>query len=107
MLRLDGKVLIEIANNIIKEIKNSSKYKEDVISIGEVMNNHPIFNKLLELNELVWWEVYDYISYKIGYQEEKKYPLDFSKFASEEKIKEFDNDYFYYCNQTGIEFDRY
>ena len=67
MLILDGKVLLEVANIVIKEIENSLKYKEDIISIGEVMNNHPIFDKLLELNELIWWEIYDYISYKIGY----------------------------------------
>ena len=107
MLKLDGKILIEIANIIIKEIKNSSKYKEDVISVAEIMNNHSIMNKLLELNELVWWEVYDYISCKIGYQVEKKHQLDFSRFTSEKKIEEFDNDYFYYCNKTGVKFDRY
>lgn len=107
MLKLDGKVLIEVANIVIKEIKNSSQYKEDIISVGEIMNNHPVMDKLLELNELVWWEIYDYISCKIGYQEEKKHPLDFSKFASEEKIKDFDGDYFYYCNKTGVKFDRY
>ena len=107
MLKLDGKILIEIANIIIKEIENSLEYKENIISVAEIMNTHPIFDKLLELNELVWWEVYDYISYKIGYQEEKKYPLDFSKFTSEKKIEDFDSDYFYYCNKTEIEFDRY
>lgn len=107
MLKLDGKILIEIANIIIKEIENSLEYKEDVISVAEIMNNHPIFDKLLELNELVWWEIYDYISCKIGYQEERKHQLDFSKFTSEKKIKDFDNDYFYYCNKIGIEFDRY
>ena len=107
MLRLDGKLLLEVANIIIKEIENSLEYKEDVISVAEAMNNHPIFDKLLQLNELVWWEVYDYISYKIGYQEEKKHQLDFSKFTSEKKIEDFDSDYFYYCNKTGIEFDRY
>lgn len=74
---LNGKVLIEIANIVIKEIENSLKYKEDIISIGEVMNNHPIFDKLLELNELIWWEIYDYISYKISYQEEKKTSIGF------------------------------
>ena len=104
---LNGKILIEIANNIIEKIKNSSEYKEDIIMVEEVMNNNSTLDKILELNESVWWEIYDYISYKIGYQEEKKYPLNFSKFTSEEKIKEFDNDYFYYCNQIGIEFDRY
>ena len=107
MLKLNGEVLLEVANIVIKEIENSLKYKEDIILVEEVMNNHPIFDKLLGLNELVWWEIYDYISYKIGYQEEKKHPLDFSKFTTEEKIKEFDNDYFYYCNKIGIEFDRY
>lgn len=107
MLKLDGRVLIEVANIIIKEIENSSQYKNDVVMVEEVMNNHPIFDKLLGLNELVWWEIYDYISCKIGYQEEKKHPLDFSKFTSEEKIKNFDNDYFYYCNKVGIKFDRY
>ena len=104
---LNGKILIEVANNIIEKIKNSSEYKEDIIMVEEVMNNNSTLDKILELNESVWWEIYDYISYKIGYQEEKKYPLNFSKFTSEEKIKEFDNDYFYYCNQIGIEFDRY
>ena len=104
---LNGKILIEIANNIIEKIKNSSEYKEDIIIVEEAMNNNSTLDKILELNESVWWEIYDYISYKIGYQEEKKYPLNFSKFTSEEKIKEFDNDYFYYCNQIGIEFDRY
>ena len=73
---LNGKVLIEVANNIIKEIKNSSEYKENIISVAEAMNIHPIMNKVLELNELVWWEIYDYISYKIGYQDEKKHQLD-------------------------------
>ena len=107
MLKLDGRVLIEVANIIIKEIKNSSEYKKDVISVAEIMNNHPVMDKLLQLNELVWWEVYDYISYKIEYQEEKKHQLDFSRFTTEKKIEDFDNDYFYYCNQTGIEFDRY
>ena len=104
---LNGKILIEVANNIIEKIKNSSEYKEDIIMVEEVMNNNSTLDEILELNESVWWEIYDYISYKIGYQEEKKYPLNFSKFTSEEKIKEFDNDYFYYCNQIGIEFDRY
>ncbi len=77
MLKLDGKLLMEVANIVIKEIENSSKYKEDIVIVEEVMNSHPIFDKLLGLNELVWWEIYDYISCKIGYQEEKKISIRF------------------------------
>ena len=103
---LNGKVLIEVANNIIKEIKDSSGYKETVIDVLDYMNNDTL-NDLLKLNEYVYYAVYDYISYKIGYMDNYN-NIDFSKFTSEKKIEEFDQDYYHYCKcYAKKDYDRF
>lgn len=103
---LNGKVLIEIANNIIEEIKNSSEYKETVIDVLDYMNNDTL-NDLLKLNEYVYYAVYDYISYKIGYMSNYN-NVDFSKFTSIDTIKEFDQDYYHYCKcYAKKDYDRF
>lgn len=103
---LNGKVLIEVANIVIKEIKDSSGYKETVIDILDYMNNDTL-NDLLKLNEYVYYAVYDYISYKIGYMSNYN-NIDFSKFTSEKKIEEFDQDYYHYCKcYAKKDYDRF
>ena len=103
---INGELLLKMSDSIIKSIKSSKEYRETVINVLDYMNND-VLNDLLELNEYVYYAVYDYISYKIGYMSNYN-NIDFSKFTSEKKIEEFDQDYYHYCKcYAKKDYDRF
>ena len=103
---INGKLLLNVSDSIVESIKSSDKYKKSTINVLDYMNND-ILNNLLALNEYVYYAVYDYISYKIGYMSNYN-NIDFSKFTSSKAIEEFDNDYYHYCKcYAKKEYDRF
>ena len=103
---INGGLLLKMSDSIVKSIKSSKEYEETVINVLDYMNNDTL-NDLLELNEHVYYAVYDYISYKIGYMSNYN-NVDFSKFTSIDTIKEFDQDYSHYCKcYAKKDYDRF